>query len=169
MAQRELTAHHEAGHAVAALMRGAGELLSITIKASGDAAGRTVTRHKVFDAAFVTFAGPWAEARAQWPLPTLDGEDDMGCAFGDYLTTAWWANVDGDGDTYEDNLAAEVAMYGGQWPAIMDPRKREEGWAIELEDSWPVIQAIADLLLRGECVDHTRAYGLLARHWEGAA
>ena len=78
--QRHLTAHHEPGHAVAALMRGGGELVSVTIEPTAEYAGHTGLRSKPFDIAFVTYAGPWAEARAQWPAEvSLDAEDGDGC------------------------------------------------------------------------------------------
>jgi hypothetical protein len=63
----------------------AGGLRSITIDATAEYLGHTGFRGKPFDFAFVTCAGPWAEARAQWPRSTLDGEDDEGDAFEYYL------------------------------------------------------------------------------------
>ena len=71
--ERYITACHEAGHAVAALMRGGGEITSITIEPTADYLGYTWTRIKPFDRAFIIYAGPWAEARAQWTEPTFDG------------------------------------------------------------------------------------------------
>jgi hypothetical protein len=41
---RAIIAHHEAGHAVAAVMRGGGELMSITIEPTDDHLGYTETR-----------------------------------------------------------------------------------------------------------------------------
>jgi ATP-dependent Zn protease len=46
---RYLTACHEAGHAVAALMRGGGEVTSISIEPTADHLGITHTRRKTFD------------------------------------------------------------------------------------------------------------------------
>jgi hypothetical protein len=157
-----ITAHHEAGHAVAAVMRGGGELLLISIEPTVDYLGHTQTRGKIFDAAFFTFAGPWAEARAQWPHPHLEGPDDDGCDFADHLDFAWMENYGGDANAYEEQIAAEVAMFGEQWRLT-----REAGWTRELERHWPVIQAVAELLLAGEHVDHDIMDGLLDRHWEG--
>jgi hypothetical protein len=161
--QRKLTAYHEAGHAVAAVMRGGGELLAITIEGTDDYAGKTWTRAKVFDAAFLSFAGPWAEARAQWPMRTLDGKDRDGCVFGDYLTAAWLHNCDGDGERYEEHLAAEAEMYGDHVAQVCGPQ-REDGWTSELAQHWSVIRAVAKLLVAGKTLDHDTVDGLLQRH-----
>ena len=57
-------------------MRGGGELVSVTIEPTAEYAAHTGLRSKPFDIAFVTYAGPWAEARAQWPAEvSLDAED----------------------------------------------------------------------------------------------
>lgn len=65
--QRVITAHHEAGHAVAAEMRGDGEVRALAIEPTDQYLGKTWFRAKPADLAFVTFAGPWAEARCRWP------------------------------------------------------------------------------------------------------
>lgn len=113
--ERLLTAHHEAGHAVAALMRGDGELRSITIEPTAAYLGHTGYRGKPCDAAFVTYAGPWAEARAQWPLPTLEGEDDDGLAFEDYVSGAFPLNADGDGEDFRRAKEADSALHGPEF------------------------------------------------------
>ena len=69
--ERYITACREAGHAVAALMRGGGEITSITIEPTADYLGYTWTRIKPFDRAFIIYAGPWAEARAHGPIRRL--------------------------------------------------------------------------------------------------
>ena len=69
---RRLTAYNEAGHAVAAMMRG-GTFVSITIEPDGDRDGCTSVEVDTYDMAFVAFAGVWAEARAHWAKP-LDGK-----------------------------------------------------------------------------------------------
>lgn len=145
----ELTAHHEAGHAAASVMRGGSELRSITIKPTQDWRGHTLSRMKVFDAAFIIYGGPWAEARAQWPLDTLDGEDDDGYTFDDHLVGAWLLNHDGDGRAYEQSLRDEAAALGGFIP---DRESREATWSMELERAWPAIQRMAQLLLDGKPV-----------------
>jgi hypothetical protein len=62
---------------MAALMRGAGEVRSITIEATADYLGHTGIRSKPADSAFITWAGPWAEARAGGAdaLAQLDDDD----------------------------------------------------------------------------------------------
>ncbi len=177
--QRHSIAHHEAGHAVAALMRGSGELLSITIEPTDDYLGRTSHLGNPWgdDDMFVTFAGPWAEARARWPLPSLVGEDGDGRVFDDYLADAWLAAEDGDQDVYDelrdewakpyrddistryegifdqdiDHVIQFAASHGIVLPG--ERRERQERcWASELEDAWGVIQQVAELLLAGETV-----------------
>jgi hypothetical protein len=156
--QRSVTAHHEAGHAVAAVMRGAGELRSVTIERTDEYLGHTGFRGKPCDSAFVTYAGPWAEARAQWPHPTLDGEDDDGCIFGDYVTGAFLLNADGDGADYRRHCADDGALLGGHAHLL---GSREDVWSYELERQWPVIQQIAMRLLAGEAIDRLDPFALV--------
>ena len=125
--QRHLTACHEAGHAIASLMRGEGDVVSITIEPTPDYLGYTHFRAKPCDRAFITFAGPWAEARAQWPLPDLDDEDDDGCTFQDYLVVAWMHNADGDLAGYKRARDADAAMFGEQFADLTFGR--EEIWS----------------------------------------
>jgi hypothetical protein len=161
----DITAHHEAGHAVAAVMRGGGVLVSITIDPTEDYLGHTQFRVKRWDAAFATFAGPWAEARSRWP----GGEvDDDGCVLDDYVTAAFMANPN-DLSDYGDHLERERNQYGGHWPEVIHPGKREAWWSTELEGCWPVIQAVARLLLNGETVGHDTVEGLLHGHWESGS
>jgi hypothetical protein len=149
--QRYLTAHHEAGHGVAAVMRGAGELRSITIEPTTEYEGYTGFRSKPCDRAFVTYAGPWAEARAQWPLRGLVGEDDDGCTFGDYLTAAWRQNQHGDLADYERFRETDAALLGHDADLnLIDIT--EEIWSAELEREWPVIKQVAGWLLSGLAV-----------------
>jgi hypothetical protein len=150
--QRSLTAHHEAGHAVAAVMRGEGEFRSITIEPTAEYLGHTGFRGKPCDSAFVTYAGPWAEARAQWPHPTLDGEDDDGCIFGDYVASAFLLNAEGDAADYRRHCADDAAQLGDHAHLL---GSREDVWRYELGREWPVIQQVATRLLAGQPVtDH---------------
>ena len=72
-------AHHEAGHAVAAVARG-GELVDVflgtaywsIVDSTADTPGGTVHRAAWAAQPFVTFAGPWAEAR--W---TVENDPDV--------------------------------------------------------------------------------------------
>ena len=63
-----------------------------------------------YDLAFVTFAGPWAEARAQWAKP-LDGEYD-GSTFDDYVGCAFGRNAGGDLRDYRRLVEAGAAVFG---------------------------------------------------------
>ncbi|MEY8015270.1 hypothetical protein [Mycobacterium servetii] len=146
--ERELTAYHEAGHAVAAAMRGGGELRSITIEPSAAYLGHTGFRCKPCDTAFVTYAGPWAEARVQWPLPSLDGEDEDGASFEDYVAAAFLRNAGGDGEDYRHACEADQALLGERFAELV--ATREQFWGFrELDEHWPAVQAVAQLLIAG--------------------
>jgi len=120
---------------------GGGQLHYVDINPTDDYAGYTHYASKPCDSAFITYAGPWAEARARWPLTQLDGEDDDGCLFDDYVVGAFLANIDGDAEQYKTLLAGEPAQL------TQFHGRREEGWNRELEREWPVIQDVARLLL----------------------
>jgi hypothetical protein len=153
------TAHHEAGHAVAALMRGGGECHGITLEPTGTHWGMTRTRTKMFvdDAAFSTYAGPWADARAQWPagLPIDEHDDDGGYWFHERVTETFEDNGDDDLENYEpawENDPVQQAIRSGKLtlPEGCPPMTQEwyeAKWSRELEDVWPVIQALATRLL----------------------
>jgi hypothetical protein len=118
---------------------------------------------------FVTFAGPWAEARARWPLSSLEGEDDDGCTFDDYLAAAWLLAKDGDHDDYEDMRDGDVhgiafAEHLGITPGEVRWRQ-ERGWGDELERAWGVIQQVADLLLAGTTVTDAVVRELVEEMW----
>jgi hypothetical protein len=103
-------------------------------------------RHKAWDSAFITYAGPWAEARTQWTEHTLDGEDDDGDTFNIYVLAAFLRNTHGDGDDYRRARAADP------WAALAEREgiDREQIWNGELEErAWPVIQQAAALLMSG--------------------
>ncbi len=100
MTPLEVIAHHQAGHAVAVLMRGGGRLHYIDISETAGHRGYTHFSAKVFDFAFIRFAGPFAEARAQWPHDDLDGEDEQGRMFDECVAAAFRANADGDFEAY---------------------------------------------------------------------
>lgn len=139
-------AHHEAGHAVAAVHRG-GWVQEIHL-AGDDPADQGYVAHSSSPAAqpFVTFAGPWSEAR--WDV--MAGEaDDMDEA----LYLAWDENSDGDGAKYNgliDQLQATadqlgLGAVGCAW---------ENDWAEELDELWPWIRCVAAQLLDGVVMDH---------------
>jgi hypothetical protein len=150
----DANACHEAGHAVAALIRSC-ELGSVTIEPTDHTLGLTlVTPRTATDRSFVIFAGPWADARSQWPLPTLDGEH-YGKTFEESLKRAFWREFHGDGHLYMEALGVEDDQ-----GVIFDREGREWFWSRDdLEPYWPVIQAVAEILIRdrtvtGEAVRH---------------
>lgn len=169
--EQDLTAHHEAGHAVAALACGGG-LISITIgptREHPEYAGNTGVRvEKWWHLPFVVYAGPWAEARSQWTrdsLDSLDGEDDDGRPFRDYVREAFDVNRDGDLDKYEqleegilpdgtrsEPPTARMAQFSGRpRDEVIAERGQECSRQLE-EHCWPVIRVVAGMLLDG-CTD----------------
>ena len=104
------TAHHEAGHAVAAVARG-GTLIKVhlgkvdwtTRDDSRDKPGETHHDTTSANEPFVTFAGPWAQA--MWMVEHRDGVDEQD-DFHDIVGYAWDDNLDGDGEKYEAKVAA---------------------------------------------------------------
>lgn len=80
--------HHEAGHAVAACLRGSLVESRVTLALPGRT-GFTEYVAAVGDGGFISFAGPWSEARFGWGERPLDERDDCGFAFADYRLTAF--------------------------------------------------------------------------------
>ncbi|MEO3757065.1 hypothetical protein ABGB19_02080 [Mycobacterium sp. B14F4] len=147
-------AHHEAGHAVAAVARG-GQLIRVflgtvdwtTDDMSADTTGGTEHRTDDVDRPFVTFAGPWAEAK--WMVANEPDLDD----FHEALDYVWDENFDGDTAKYEGRVAALEAV-AAQLGLGHVGRAWEVGWAYELDDLLPAIEAVAAMLIRGEEVTH---------------
>ncbi len=162
-------AHHEAGHAVAAVYRG-GTLEEIVLGTAdwtrvddgADTPGWTKHITLPNHRPFVTFAGPWAEA--MWMLE--NGNDDAD--FNDTFSVAWDDNTDGDTTKYEgivDQLEQDSRNLG------LGPvgRDWEADWMNELEILWPVIREVADALLRGEVISHDMVAEAIERHREKSA
>lgn len=156
-ALRALAAHHEAGHAVAGCLRGS-VLRSIALgEVPGD--GLTVHREPAWDDPFVSFAGPWAEARHIWGDRPADAEDVDGLVFGDHLFSVFhstgaedWAPPAG----HFARLAGLAAMLPPEITVDDLVRLTEQVWARELEAVWPAIELIATSLLAGaEITDAT--------------
>ena len=117
-----------------------GEITSITIEATDEYYGLTKFDAAPMDRTFITYAGPWAEARAQWRKSTLDVTDGDGHTFDDYLDRASNRNRDGD-------LEA-LSQFAVNHPATATEQlERARHWPSELERLWPVIQAVAERLL----------------------
>ena len=155
-------AHHEAGHAVAVIVRG-GTLKDVflgtadwsTDDTSADTPGGTRHRTAWEAQPFVTFAGPWAEA--MWTVEHDDDIDDLYEA----LDYAWQENSDGDTAKYGARVsllsaaAAELgfATIGRDW---------EVEWAAELEPLWHIVCQVAALLIDNQPVTHDVVQSLLA-------
>lgn len=156
--ERWLTACHEAGHAVATLMRGGGTFVSVTIEPTDEYEGLTHVRVKDWDSPFVSYAGPWAEARARWPLgPPIWEIDEDGGSFDDYVVGALMANpsdfqacIEPPTET-EAAIRQEIENYLGDGIQDADAA-REQIWNRELEDAWLVIESVARLLMDGTSV-----------------
>jgi hypothetical protein len=154
------TAHHEAGHAVAAVVRG-GKLVHVHMESARQWDGRTegiagVTRHMSHrnNQPFVIFAGVWADAK--WQVsnePDIDGDEPL-----DVMNEYLWPELNfaqgDDGWEYEsrvlefESLSAELGFSNNI------PRSWEFDWANELNDLWPAICAVATMILEGMVVDH---------------
>jgi len=180
--QRTLAAYHEAGHAVAAVMRmheADGLRESPTIRADGS--GLTLVRIKggTGDGHFITYAGPWAEARYLAEECAQKGHYE--CALG------------GPGDGFIEECLDEYYLPGmmfglavaarnepdteqaSDWEALQRPHplrmveerlRAERGdargmwwegdteqiWRRELGSVWPAIAQVAELLLAGQDV-----------------
>ena len=171
--EQDLTAHHEAGHAVAALVCKGGKLISITIHPPPEHpeyAGCThVQVGDPWQLQFAVYAGPWTEARAKWPLDSLgnlDDQNDRGRPFREYVRDAFDVNRDGDSEKFallQEGIRPDNAeRFKPQVDAIAESTghtkleaaiQREQEWSRRLEeDCWPLIRAVARMLLDG-CTD----------------
>jgi hypothetical protein len=161
---RRITAHHEAGHAVATYVRG-GTVDSITIMPTATLLGETLTSPKSWTAtAFAIHAGPWAEARVQWQLSTFDLDDNYHSRlFEDKLHQAWMLNLDGDGDLMKMATAQEE-LEGLQ----IVHNYRTDQWNKELEAYSPAIQEVAALLLQGDTLAQAEVAEIIDRLDPGA-
>lgn len=156
--QTYVTACHEAGHAIAALLRG-GELLSVSIMPTREHLGKTRSRGNPSDNSFVTYAGPWAEARGGWAIETaVRDPENFGSTFSDVLILAQESNRQ-EMKQYRKECVADrrIARTVG-YP--LDLKYREALWQRVLEGQWPVIQFVAGLLLTGtfSATDITAAF-----------
>lgn len=151
-------AHHEAGHAVAAVYRGStlvrvflGTADWSSLDMSTDTPGGTEHVSRRENQPFITFAGPWAEAR--WSVendPDYAGDDDMDSA----LEDAWENNTDGDTVRYQDRVdeLQSLAMQLGGFCSV--GAVWEWHWSNELDELWPAICEVAALLIGGRTVTH---------------
>jgi hypothetical protein len=136
------TAYHEAGHAIAVQLRG-GAVTQITIEPGLTVFTLPREPQKLYrngvrvadpqpyeptqDDAFVAYAGPWAQERCHWRMPTLDVPDEHGNSFAQYVV----ARLEKNTTDHADYLAAPK------------PPDADELWSAELEQHWPRIQQVA--------------------------
>jgi len=141
--------HHEAGHAVAALMTVNNQLddqstVTVTLidgcRGTGNGDLLVSGDHPV-QAAFIFYAGPWAEVRVQWgkPLHTLDDTNDHGMSFRRMVEAAFndASHFGGGSD------GARFATLAHDDPSIPE---NEPYWSGELERAWPIIAKLAGAL-----------------------
>jgi hypothetical protein len=156
----ERTAHHEAGHAVAAVARG-GRLIEVSLGqfdwAASDLSNdqTAFVRHETTqrNQPFATFAGPWATAL--WMTENDPDVPDLDEA----LDYAWGDSSDGDQAKYENivgQLEGVAAMLGlvGSYGGEAVGRAWENDWRDELEQLWPAVREIAAMLVDGTEVTH---------------
>ena len=169
--KHNMSAHHEAGHAVASVARG-GELTKIwfvpwrdRLKVDPNTTKHALTRScdQLQNRPFVVFAGPWSQARWYVENGAFDSfRDEMGYA---------WEDNGGEGDIGGDSYNGDAVSYEGlvrqlsgmaSWPELgyddapmgyTEPgRYWEARWNDELDELWPAIREVAALLLDGtEC------------------
>lgn len=135
--QRNITGYHEAGHAVAAVLRGGWvEGISIEPDATLKHGGIAHLGHLREDYAFVAFAGPWAGTWFQWLGERVD---ETGC--------------ERYGFTFTDRLRFNLRQnLNDQRHCRNTPWRKRMTWISELETRWPVIETVAGLLLQGRHV-----------------
>ena len=144
------TAHHEAGHAVACLLRGEGEVDAVSLSGDRHGEGLTSGRMKPADEAFISYAGPWAEGRYLWTQDSAADED-----LDDYVTGCL---LDQPADAtpvldFERNLVGQRELVAATYQV----------WDMELAREWDWIERIAAALLAapgrqlsGGCIEDLR-------------
>jgi hypothetical protein len=144
-------AYHEAGHAVAAVLRDGSSVRPFSITSADDYPGSTCHLWPGRDPGFVAWAGPWAQARAEWCERSLDGGGD-GVVFADYLLTVHLSG------SRTDWLIVEQHFASLPWASMRAGTERV--WGTELTRMWPAIQQVAEWLLVGEPVTDQRVRDL---------
>lgn len=142
---RTITAHHEAGHAVAVCMRGGSELRAVVIDEEHHGNGLTTFRSKPVDNGFIAYAGCWAQARFLWGTRALDECDDEGLEFPDCVMGVL-IEQPGDAEIVD---AATIAHRATLESAGLDHLSHDAHavWMMELERQWLTIQTVAGALL----------------------
>jgi hypothetical protein len=159
-AKRLVNAHHEAGHAVAAVLRG-GVVEHIALgdptddgllDAHRELVGRTRHTSAPADWPFIAFAGPWAE----WRIETERGDAD-GMDLWDWLDTDWLNQC--DDDPFSDYALIGYDDEDGLSDASLDV------WTREIEPHWPAIAAVAAAALAGNPVN-TAVIAAIIERWQ---
>lgn len=166
---RRITAHHEAGHAVATYV-GGGTVHSISIEPTAETLGQTVMSPRDgTGAAFAIHGGPFAEARSQWLLSTFDLSDHYHHElFERMVWKAWMLNLHGNGVPSDGDLM-QMANQTEEADGLMVVfNYRRDQWDILLETLWEAIQEVADLLLRGDTIAQTEVAEIVERRNPGA-
>lgn len=157
--ERRSTAHHEAGHAVTAVARG-GTFDGFTIEATAARDGWVHVMHDPVHRDFVTFAGPWAEARAEWTGRPLDGVNEAGLTFHDCIRGILRCS-DSDLRSYAPELDHFALALDETASDELIPLARDDSWYGELETLWPTMAIVAEMALRGDEVTTERVRVLL--------
>lgn len=165
---QRVTAHHEAGHAIAAMKTGGRvRQMNICDRNEDDKNGYTIASYPDVDEAFYIYAGPWAEAKFSKPSETIDLDRVLGCL----RTNAddWTAFQRATGHDVDDfawiSMQAPLA-FGGLMPPEYRPNWAwHEKAAAVLLQAWDdgEIQALADQLLAHKRVIELRNRQLLRR------
>jgi len=145
------TAYHEAGHAVATVLRDGSSLRPISIASADEYPDNTCHLSPGRDPGFVAWAGPWAQARAEWCERPLEGGDDE-FEFADYHVTAYLSG------SHTDWVIVEQHFASLPWASMRAGTERV--WGTELTRMWPAIQQVAQWLLVGEPVTDRRVRDL---------
>lgn len=163
---RRLTAHHEAGHAVAVAKCSGGRVDEIDITYNPDHRGRTLHDHRPEDQAFIIYAGPWAHALVLWKYEAFDEEtrDSNDKNFADHVRAQFGGNLD-DYRAYELEMSGansvvdtyEVELLNAHFegkdccavpPPIITPP--DPAWHEKMVEAQCEIDALANALLAGD-------------------
>ncbi|OPX11993.1 hypothetical protein [Mycobacterium sp. AT1] len=139
-------AFHEAGHAVAALRRG-GYVTYINLTDPVKQLQETSTDIQTADRAFMTWAGPWTQARWEGN-PTMQRAIEILQTQSFFDWKFYEKQFGNDVDAWAD--AAEEAQNSGQpmpenRPPVTPPLP---GWFPVLDQAWPEIEQLANKLIR---------------------
>lgn len=137
-----MQAFHEAGHLVAASLRGLSWQVPVSLEHGTHADGMLWWRAEPRDRAFIVFAGPWAQARHSWgDRPLEDGDADFA---GEVAAVLRSLPAD------DDALRHAAAAYAGV----------RADWTAELERLWPAVRQVAALLIQ-DAVTHVQTQAAL--------